>query len=749
MMKRMFAHIAASWCFVVIACAAQAFAMAQSSVHESTNKPFSVNSETGWLVVHDTVVLSRTDALKLYTFIHGIEPPSELRLVDSFVDSDGWSSFKYQQYHANIPIEGAECVVHEYRGAVRFVNGKTIGSGIAPTKPTISPQQALLIALHQVPSDLYSWEHDESEQREKIVRASSAATTFPVPTLVYTRVSDTATVHAEHMVLAYRVSVMSHTPRYGYVLYVDANTGVELWRESLLSGCTPASAHTVFDGTQTICTGLIPGGTEFRLFDSSRGGGIHTREYARGILSEVTHTDTVWGSRAEGFTQAHWAAMKTFDFYADTAVGFGRFGYDNRGTIMLQEVNSTGSGLANYGGGVLFLYTGGGFYPNWGTAVDVVGHEWTHGVIDNTLSALRNGFLTETGGLNEGICDVIGDRVECYAGSEDCGEYLMFAQLMTVSAQKDYFRSLRDPSGNGKDGVDVYCGPNFTNSNRYQKAGIVGKWYYLLSEGGTVSNQHCCYPGTFTVQAISGEKVTKILYKTLAHGLLTSTADFGDARLGTICAAEMLYGRGSFEVEQVKNAWDAVGVYADHLRRFFNRWNHTNSPDTRVALFDIKVGEPGWFSSTVESDGNLTLKAGRSIQIRHQFHVQSGGEFHAYIIPPCSTRSVSGVQNKVEHAIDNGQKNQEECRPTTIILTVNPNPVVGTAHIGVEVKKSGSMCIYLVNAVGQSVRTVAQSESWPAGISPLAFDTSALPPGLYLLVATTEEETCSVPLVIR
>ena len=42
---------------------------------------------------------------------------------------------------------------------------------------------------------------------------------------------------------------------------------------------------------------------------------------------------------------------------------------------------------------------------------------------------------------------------------------------------------------------------------------------------------------------------------------LTPTSDYYDARVGAIDAATDLFGAGSSEVQAVKDAWDAVGVY--------------------------------------------------------------------------------------------------------------------------------------------------------------------------------------------
>ena len=81
-------------------------------------------------------------------------------------------------------------------------------------------------------------------------------------------------------------------------------------------------------------------------------------------------------------------------------------------------------------------------------------------------------------------------------------------------------------------------------------------WFYLLSEGGTGTND---LNNQYNVIGIGIDKAAQIAYRNLIH-YLTPEATFEDARNGSIMAATDLYGRNSHEVQAVVNAWYAVGV---------------------------------------------------------------------------------------------------------------------------------------------------------------------------------------------
>lgn len=90
------------------------------------------------------------------------------------------------------------------------------------------------------------------------------------------------------------------------------------------------------------------------------------------------------------------------------------------------------------------------------------------------------------------------------------------------------------------------------NGGVHTNSGIVNKAAYLLSQGGT-------HYGV-SVTGIGRDKMGNIFYRALAY-YLTPTANFSQLRAACVQAAADLYGSTSQEVNAVKQAFNAVGVY--------------------------------------------------------------------------------------------------------------------------------------------------------------------------------------------
>ncbi|HYU86091.1 MAG TPA: M4 family metallopeptidase [Kribbellaceae bacterium] len=194
-------------------------------------------------------------------------------------------------------------------------------------------------------------------------------------------------------------------------------------------------------------------------------------------------------------------------------------------------------------------------------ALDVAGHEMTHGVTSRT-AALR--YSGESGGLNEATSDMLGSSVEFYAGNtHDVGDYVIGEEIFTnYDPATNYIRRLDHPS---LDGNSADCWSRTVGHlNVHYSSGVANHWYYLLSEGsgaktinGIAYDSPTCDGSTVT--GIGRDKAEKIWYRTLTT-YLTSRSKYVDARAGSIQAATDLYGAGSTEVAATTAAWTAVSV---------------------------------------------------------------------------------------------------------------------------------------------------------------------------------------------
>ena len=119
------------------------------------------------------------------------------------------------------------------------------------------------------------------------------------------------------------------------------------------------------------------------------------------------------------------------------------------------------------------------------TAIDVAGHEMSHGVTSRTASLVYSG---QSGGLNEATSDIFGTSVEFYANNpNDPGDYLIGEEIaLRRLATKDpntsggkYLRNMAHPT---YDGASVDNFSKYTSSlDVHYSSGIANNFFYLLS----------------------------------------------------------------------------------------------------------------------------------------------------------------------------------------------------------------------------------------------------------------------------
>ncbi len=183
-------------------------------------------------------------------------------------------------------------------------------------------------------------------------------------------------------------------------------------------------------------------------------------------------------------------------------------------------------------------YCSGGRWNNFAISLDIVAHEFTHGVVRETAGLP---YRNQQGALDESFADFFGAMV-------DRDDWFVGEDLLSNS----YIRSMSNPAAKGQPAhmrdfrkkplSDDYGGVH-TNS------GIPNKALYLIADGLTKEGL-----GT----SIGREKTEELVYATL--DTLASDAEFVDAANTMILRAESKYGADSNEYRAVADAWDAVGV---------------------------------------------------------------------------------------------------------------------------------------------------------------------------------------------
>lgn len=512
-----------------------------------------VEDNQDWLKVRENVKINRNDVLHTYKKQLGLSDADELIHMRDDVDEYGNTHARYQHFHRGIKVEGSQLLIHLKNDLVYLTNGTLIRDLNVTHPQIITEQEAIAKAISLVPAKSYMWESEKAEELIKKFKKDPNATNYPMAEKVlmnpvYSRTSNNYRI-------AYDIKVHSMEPEQRERFFIDIENGEILLQLNLLhTGSSEGIAETKYHGTRTIITDSIAVDS-FRLIDTVRNAGIYTYN-AQGTtdLEFAVHfhdSDNYWNNvnaqKDEVATDVHYSAEMTFDYYA--LLGQDGLNGDDISFISLVHVNNNWTN-ATWNG--MFARFGDASSPDSPLAsLDVVGHEFTHGLTDFTADLV---YMNEPGALNESFSDIFGTAIEFY-GDPASGDYLIGEDFIADGG----FRSMSDPNSFGD--PDTYLGSMWQNGGGdnggvHTNSGVQNYWFYLLAEGAIGVND---FGNEFEVEGIGINEAAKVAYGNLKNYLMVNST-YSDARLGGIQAAIDVFGECSNEVIQTTNAWYAVGV---------------------------------------------------------------------------------------------------------------------------------------------------------------------------------------------
>lgn len=459
---------------------------------------------------------------------------------DVIVDADGTEHVRFDRTHAGLPVIGGDVVVHSRNGRHQATS-VTLGATLSlRTRPTLAADEATVVAGAEFGADF----------------SGTPARTL----VVYARGPGAAR-------LAWQVRLSNARADMTYI--VDAHKGavIERWSNRHTAAVT-GTARTLYSGDVAITTNSVTGGYELR--DPSRGrtwtiDGSNSRTSGR-IYKD---SDNLWGNyanadKATAAADAQYGAAMTWDYFKNI---HGRSGIADNGKGAYSRVHYGFRYSNAYWSDACFCMTyGDGDGVNIGplVALDIVGHELSHGVNANTANLIYAG---ESGGLNEANSDILGTMVDFHAkNSQDKPDYLIGERIylanVTGSPDQLALRYMFNPS---KDGRSPNCySSGLGNLDVHYSSGVANLFFYLLAEGtsaktyGGVNHTPATCNGS-RFGGIGRAKAEKIWYRALTV-YFTSSTDYAGARAATIAAAKDLYGATSTEAGRVAMAWSAVKV---------------------------------------------------------------------------------------------------------------------------------------------------------------------------------------------
>lgn len=467
-------------------------------------------------------------------------------------DQLGFKHHRYQEYHKGYKIEGSMLIAHSKTNEVRSFNGEWYNNIEVKNALGLTEAQALQFALTKVNAKKYKWENAAEEAHMKQALNDPNFTFKPKAEVVILPQVNGKRVEFSY---AYKFKIYAEEPLYHAYVFVDATSGKIIKERNLI--CTidaVGSANTKYSGSQSITADNT--GTLYRLRETGRGGGIETynmKNTTTYSATDFTNTANTWTATTndQAATDAHWGTEVTYDYYYQT---FNRNSIDNNGYKLLSYVHYSNNYVNAFWDGMRMTYGDGNVSQDFTimTALDVCGHEITHGVVEHTAGL--NG--SEADALNEAFADIFGTSVEWFARPMQ-HDWIMGKDIMPSGTG---IRNMSNPKALQQ--PDTYLGTYWDNTDEpHINDGPCIYWFYLLSVGGSGTNDNS---DTYNVTGITMNQAAAIAYRAMTTYMTPGTT-YADVRNYTIQAAKDLYGPCSNEVIQTTNAWYAVGVGAQYV----------------------------------------------------------------------------------------------------------------------------------------------------------------------------------------
>ncbi len=468
---------------------------------------------------------------------------------DVIVDADGSEHVRFARRFQGLRVIGGDVVVHSHaNGELRGLSRTLATAPMLAVQPKLKAADAELLGL-------------------AAARVATGAT-ITSELVVF--------AHAQKPSLAWDVLYVGQThegaPTEKHVI-VHAHSGKVLDSyDDIMHAAAVGTGHSLFLGTIDIDTDSQQGGG-FALRDTTRGN--HAVYDLKGKFSGAgtlfTDADNEWGDgtktdRATVAVDAAAGHAYTWDYYLNI---HGRRGIADDGKGATSKVHQSLFGFpwvnASWSDSCFCMSYGDGNSSYWPlVAIDVAGHEMSHGVTSRTANLTYSG---ESGGLNESTSDIFGSMVEFYANiPEETPDYLIGERLPRDGSGP--LRTMIQPSEDGSSADCWY--QDVGKLDVHYSSGVGNHFFYMLAQGSQSAN----FPHTKTCQAgdtrvatgnavvkgVGRAKAEKIWYRALSV-YMTSSTNYHQAREATLSAAADLYGGvGSKVWNKVDAAWAAVNV---------------------------------------------------------------------------------------------------------------------------------------------------------------------------------------------
>lgn len=569
-------------------------------------------------------------------------------------------------------------MIDEKDGKITSTGGRIIRLPQINITPALSKEKAFEKAKEYIGAEKYIWDEDKTK--------------IPEGELVIEPIN--RDFDGNKFVLCWHFRITSLKPFNSLDINIDAHTGKEINRVSNIQFSDKAGTAKLLytNNEEKITTDYYLNGKSYlyRLQESNRriktfnAQGVRLQTFNKTNAIDFANEDNTWNDEffpshiKRAACQLHWGFEKVYDYFLKKGLN----SYDGKGAQIEsyldvdfkdwdwldgKNLNASWVGIdknnnLRYN---FFLFGNGGWFNDYVVGLDVVGHEFTHAVIENHSGLL---YENETGALNESFADILGTVIEFNTYSngnwtigEDCGEVLrsmsnpkLYSQPRTYKDTKNYWKG-------------IVSSPNKDNDFGWvhTNGGVQNYWFYLLCNGGTSQND---LGNQYAVTGIGMDKASAIVLQIILNHC-NKIFDYNSARQASLIATTEKNGSNSTEYNAVNAAWYAVGVgvqppaivqasdglYSDKVRISWETKTGMYYQVFRNTIDNNSTATPisGWISAGINFD-DLSAQQGVVYYYWVKASENSAGNY-------ASIFSVSDSGNKMPYA----------CYPASSLSSIN------------------------------------------------------------------------------
>lgn len=511
-------------------------------------------------------------------------PLEEFAFIKTETDELGHTHYRMQQYYNDIPVFGAQAILHANEaGIVERLNGRYFPTpAIENIEAAISKESARVLAINDL--ETFTTVKALSDLEKQYVAATESA-----GELVIFHENN----HPEKEVLCWKISIIPNLLE-NWDYFIHAETGEVIHK--INNSCTfypdffrnehEHCSHDHITSEPESFSGLLGGttGVGIDLHGISRTLNVYedAGDYVMldvdrdmydpnsdipnnmsGVILTLDAMDTnpssnnfdaqyIFGPNNNWndpkAVSAHYHAAESYEYFRGVHSRNSINGSGGNIVAFINVADSDGTDMDNafWNGAAMFYGNGSqAFTSPLQKSLDTGGHEMTHGVVGSSAGLIYQG---QSGALNESFADVFGVMID--PDDWQLGEDIVNDNIFTSGALRDLSDPNQGGSGLGSPGwqpahMNEYQDLPFTaegdNGGVHVNSGIPNHAFYLFAT------------------AVGNNDARRVYYRALTN-YLTNQSQFIDCRLAVIQAASDLFGSSSSQVNAAASAFDQVGI---------------------------------------------------------------------------------------------------------------------------------------------------------------------------------------------